>query len=124
MENASKALIIAGAVLISILLISVGVLIMNSVDPMTEATGQQSESMAIQTFNAQFTQYEGDDVPGSQVRTLISTANAAQTSYGKAVSINGGNTISVKATSRYTVSIDGYTDGYISAITITEKTEN
>ncbi len=30
MENASKALIIAGAILISILLISVGVLIMNS----------------------------------------------------------------------------------------------
>lgn len=121
MENASKALIIAGAVLISILLISVGVLIMNSVDPMTEATGQQSESMAIQTFNAQFTQYEGDDVPGSQVRTLISTANAAQTSYGKAVSINGGAAISVKATSRYTVSIDGYTDGYISSISITEN---
>ena len=30
MENASKALIIAGAILISILLISVGVIIMNS----------------------------------------------------------------------------------------------
>lgn len=120
MENASKALIIAGAVLISILLISVGVLIMNSVDPMTEATGQQSESMAIQTFNAQFTQYEGDDVPGSQVRTLISTVKAAQKSYNRTVTITNEASLIVKATSRYTVTIKSYdTDGYINEITIT-----
>lgn len=120
MENASKALIIAGAVLISILLISVGVLIMNSVDPMTEATGQQSESMAIQTFNAQFTQYEGDDVPGSQVRTLISTVKAAQKSYNRTVTITNEASLIVKATSRYTVTIKSYdTNGYINEITIT-----
>lgn len=40
MENASKALIIAGAILISILLISVGVLIMNS-------TGDTQKSLKI-----------------------------------------------------------------------------
>lgn len=118
MENASKALIIAGAVLISILLISVAVLIMNSVDPMTKATEQQSESMAMQTFNAQFTQYEGDNVPGSQVRTLISTAEAAKTAYNKTVTVTKPTTI--KATGRYVVSITGYAGGYINAITITE----
>lgn len=120
MENASKALIIAGAVLISILLISVGVLIMNSVDPMTKATEQSSESMAIQTFNAQFTQYEGDNVPGSQVRTLISTAEAAKTAYGKTVTVTKPTTI--KASGRYVVSITGYEGGYINAISITEVT--
>ena len=41
MENASKALIIAGAILIAILLISVGILVMNSVNkPIDEAANE------------------------------------------------------------------------------------
>ena len=43
MENASKALIIAGAILVSILLISVGVLVMQSMNPMTEQAQSQTE---------------------------------------------------------------------------------
>ena len=52
MENASKALIIAGAILISILLISVGILVMNSTGNVTDQVKTSSDSMSIQTFNA------------------------------------------------------------------------
>ena len=77
MENASKALIIAGAILISILLISVGVLIMNSTGDTQKSVEDQSKSIAIRTFNSQFTPYEGEGISASQVRALFSTINAS-----------------------------------------------
>ena len=46
MENASKALIIAGAILVSILLISVGVIIINSTGKMTDQVGTSADKMA------------------------------------------------------------------------------
>ena len=76
MENASKALIIAGAILISILLISVGVLVMNSINPMKDSAQKRSEAMASESFNAQFTSYEGEQ-SGSQVRAMFSAVNAS-----------------------------------------------
>ena len=47
MENASKALIIAGAILISILLISVGILVYNSTKGVTENVGDADYTMEI-----------------------------------------------------------------------------
>ena len=47
MENASKALIIAGAILISILLISVGILIFNSTSGVTDSAGDTDFAMMI-----------------------------------------------------------------------------
>ena len=82
MENASKALIIAGAILISILLISVGVLIMNSTGDTQKSVEDQSKAIAIRTFNAQFTPYEGSDQSASQIRALKS---AVQSSNGTKV---------------------------------------
>ena len=43
MENASKALIIAGAILISILLISVGILVFNSISEVTDDAGETGD---------------------------------------------------------------------------------
>lgn len=76
MENASKALIIAGAILISILLISVGIIVMNAInDPVSQA-GDSSASQAIEIFNSKFTAYEGE-IKGSSLRSVISTINAS-----------------------------------------------
>lgn len=77
MENASKALIIAGAILISILLISVGVLIMNSTGDTQRSVEDQSKAIAIRTFNSQFTPYEGSEQSASQIRALKSTVNSS-----------------------------------------------
>lgn len=70
MENASKALLIAGAILICILLIGVGMLVYNgAMNGIDEGISSMDEN-AKQSFNAKFTQYEGKK-SGSNVRALI-----------------------------------------------------
>ncbi len=76
MENASKALIIAGAILISILLISIGIILINSGRDVTDAGTSSMASQRIQSFNNQFTAYEGTKT-GSEIRGLISAVNAS-----------------------------------------------
>ena len=78
MENASKALLIAGAVLIVIVLISVGMLIVSQANKVTDQTEGITSTQAAQTFNNQFTTYTGVQ-SGSSVKsllTLIATNNA------------------------------------------------
>ena len=73
MENASKALIIAGAILLAILIIGLGMFIYNqAADTLGSAdlSGQQVDS-----YNREFLQYEGTR-QGSQVRTLINNIKA------------------------------------------------
>ena len=69
MENASKALIIAGAILLAILLISLGIMIY------TQASGVVNNNamseVEISSFNKKFTQYGSSNVRGSQVNALI-----------------------------------------------------
>ena len=77
MENATKALIIAGAVLISILLISVGIMVFNaSSDPINQAQNS-SEQQAVQMFNEAFSQYLGTNITGQQAKSLISAVNGS-----------------------------------------------
>lgn len=70
MENASKALIIAGAILLSILIIGLGMFIYNMA---MDAMGNISISaQEVQAYNAPFLQYEGT-ASGSNARTLCNT---------------------------------------------------
>lgn len=69
MENASKALIIAGAILISILIISFGVIILGQGgDVIKNANMSDAEIVA---YNGKFEAYEGTAVRGSNVKQLI-----------------------------------------------------
>ena len=76
MENASKALIIAGAILISILLISVGIIIMNAINNPVQQGKNSADSQAIEMFNAKFTSYAGKQ-KGSVLKGLTSIVNAS-----------------------------------------------
>ena len=70
MENASKALIIAGSILITIMVISLGVLIFrNMSEPVKENANLDEQIIA--SFNADITPYLGNNVSGSQVNALI-----------------------------------------------------
>ena len=71
MENASKALIIAGAILISILIISVGIMIFNSSSGLFSSATSKMSDQEKQLFNSTFTMYEGTRVSGSSVKELI-----------------------------------------------------
>ena len=128
MENASKALVIAGAILVSILLISIGVLIINSTNKMTDQVGGTSDTMAIQSFNAQFTAYEGTENTAAQIKELQSKVNASNaannvTTAGqpKFVTFTLSGITSMAAllnTSRYTVNLSYADTGYIDTITV------
>ena len=79
MENASKALIIAGAILLSIAIIGVGMYVFQNVQE-TIQDGADISADQTRTYNQEFTMYGGRQ-SGSQVRTLldvISTHNRTQ----------------------------------------------
>ena len=68
MENASKALIIAGAILISILLIAVGVMVLNNGMDMAKDSNLSEEQ--VQKYNQPYTNYGGSNVSGAQAAAL------------------------------------------------------
>ena len=70
MENASKALIIAGAILIAIMIISLGILIFNQMGGFVKNNANLDEQ-EIAAFNSKITPYLGQSISGSQVNALI-----------------------------------------------------
>jgi len=131
MENASKALVIAGAILVSILLISIGVLIINSTGDMTDRVGTTADTMAIETFNSQFTQYEGDAVSAANIKSLVSKVNASNatndvtTGQEKFVAVTWNDSLTaatLKTTQKYKVTLSYGTTGYVSGVTISKTT--
>ena len=77
MENASKALIIAGAILISIILISIGILVVNAAGDVTDRASTTMDAQAVQVFNQQFSNYEDEEQRGSNVRTLLNIVSSS-----------------------------------------------
>ena len=88
MENATKALIIAAAILIAIVLISLGVYVLGIGQEAIKGADMTESEIA--TFNAKFTSYEGDHVMGSKINTLLQTVatnNLTEGTDGKQVSV-------------------------------------
>lgn len=71
MENATKALMIAGAVLIAIMIIGVGMMIFSSSNDILNESLSGMDKYAIDQFNNTFLPYEGTK-KGSQLKQLIS----------------------------------------------------
>jgi len=75
MENASKALIMAGTILISIMVISLGVYIINMFGEYTARQEQERANQQIAEFNAQFLKYEGrTDITAQDIVTVANLA--------------------------------------------------
>ena len=134
MENASKALIIAGAILLSILIIALGVFVFNQAKGAVSSVGLDSQ--AIEAFNGQFSQYEGRQ-SGSTLKSLIQKVNSYNKSVtdGRYVKIWAGkaertvefettdpnvltlsNNASVKAGTNYNITFEYNKAGYITII--------
>lgn len=95
MENASKALIIAGAILISLVIISFGILIYKNMAGSVQKNANMTAE-SIQAFNNKLTPYMGENISGSQVNALIQTArsiNQNQDSSGKITIRCNGTTV-------------------------------
>jgi len=103
MENASKAIIIGGSVLISILIVSLGIYIYNSTKDTTGKAEEAAVSLEVQLYNKKFEKYFNEDITstgnprlrGSTIKKLISEAIASKSDieiYMKTKGTYGGNT--------------------------------
>ncbi len=130
MENASKALIIAGAILLAILIIGLGVYIYRQAAGVID-TGTMDQ-LVVSQFNAQFEPYLGNNVSGSNVKQLIKIIKASNrakedltvTFIVKVGNIEYNNDDSeIKSGNTYKVesSSEGNKAGYIEKITITKN---
>ena len=70
MDNAAKALIIAGAILLSILLIAVGMFIFSNAQKTIQNSASKMSGHERNTFNQQFEDYAGEQ-QGSMVKNLV-----------------------------------------------------
>lgn len=72
MENATKALLIAAAVLIAILIISLGIVVYNKASETMDSVDMSGQE--IQAFNEKFLKYAGENKRGTEVNALLKTA--------------------------------------------------
>ena len=121
MENASKALIMAGSILIAIIIISLGIMVFknmsNSVTKNTSLTKEQ-----ISAFNSKIQPYIGESVSGSQVNTLMQLvrtinqkADAEDNSVRK-IKVNGSDKITRYDTVKFYKVTGEYEDGLLTKI--------
>lgn len=120
MENASKALIIAGSILLSILIIALGMYIFSKAT--TSSDMSQVDETVIQAFNAKFENFNKKQ-RGSDVLSLINAVRANATSnqtsknmipgieYTSSAAISGYTVVSgISAISDKTLTITGDQD--------------
>ena len=69
MENATKALLIAAAILVAILIISLGLVVYNMAAETVQ--GVNLDEQTIQAHNDKFIRYEGDAKRGTNVNSLL-----------------------------------------------------
>ena len=104
MENASKALVIAGAILISILLVSVGIMIFSGASGIFNQGRNALSGQELELFNSQFTIYEGN-MSGSQIQSLLAKVIASNASNStQEVKVSGQKVTSKTACSVYPAS--------------------
>ncbi len=143
MENASKALIIAGAILLSILIIGLGMFVYTQAKGVLD--GINMDSTKVEAYNGEFLEYEGTQ-SGANARALYNlirghnTANIDDPSLQITLTIDGNDfeTSATKAVPTATVSLPNNTlkagntynvtfavdpnSGYITACNIKTKT--
>ena len=146
MENATKALLIAAAVLIAVLIISLGIVVYRMASQTIDSVNFSGQE--ITAFNDQFTQYQGQHRRGSEVNAMLNTvlaSNMKSKSEGltieegkanpKFIEVkNGTNTVLAKdattlapasmanPSKMYTVQVSmNATTGFVDTITITEE---
>lgn len=136
MENASKALIIAGSILIAIMIISLGIVIFNNFGGTAKKMANM-DKQEIAAFNSKITPYVGNHVSGTQVNTLLQyclsvnmSAKQSGNTY-QAISVDGETTLDKDSTSytrvttgsnvSYTVDATQDDNGLMTKIKITKN---
>ena len=135
MENATKALLIAAAVLVAILIISLGLVVYNMAAETMDSVNISGQEVT--ASNEKFTRYDGSHRRGSEVNAMLKTVLSANRDAeeageeAKIVEVTGDVTLSTGATSLssradtsklYTISVNfGGPGGLVDKITVTAE---
>lgn len=119
MENATKALLIAGGVLIAILIITVMVMLFNSTGNVSRSYNDRIETEEVTKFNANFTQYLGQEFTIHEAITITNFANSNGVTIASGAKTTNDIDIMTAKEKKYTLTINSYDEnGYINSITI------
>lgn len=131
MENATKALLIAAAVLVAIIIISLTLsIVQQGSDAVSDADLSEAE---MTQFNSKFTAYEGRSISTSQANTLLNTVlshnvQEKNTKNGRYVKVTGAATLNTNATSVTPVTGTSYysvtltkTNGLVTEVKLTKN---
>ena len=127
MENASKAILIAGSILIAILLITLGIRVFNAAADPSDSVESTMTAAQKALFNSKFTAYTGTRKTLAQVKALADVViahNATDKDHqvtfcGKSSAVDISNAAASFPVGSYTISISGYdSDGLVKAISI------
>lgn len=133
MENASKALLIAGAILLVIAIIAIGMSIYGQAQRVVTDAGGQIDTMAVTAHNSMFDGIEDAAViKGSKLKDLKTKIDSynnglSNDDYEVTITINdkAGAAVTsagaIKSNSEYTISVVTYTNGILKSFTATEK---
>lgn len=92
MENATKALLIAGGLLLAILILSLLILLFSNISSNQLAQEKRLEAEQLQEFNQQWEAYNKKALFGSDIITVVNKANDKNNESNVTVKINcGGN---------------------------------
>lgn len=128
MENATKALLIAGSVLIAILLIAMGIRIFSSTTGMVDSAQTTSDATQVAIFNGKFNEYIGAaNISGSKIISLQQKIIASNATNSHKI---GGNLVNkdtnqptdfvINQTKKYNVTYHPDSNGYIDELNVEE----
>ena len=121
MENASKALIIAGAILLAILLIGLGVFVYNQASHTVNDTNL--DQLEVSKFNQQFEPYLNKEISGTTAKSLIQTIESSNFVSEPQVYCAGATQNDVKRAHTYETIVE-YDNGVITKILLRDLDDN
>lgn len=121
MENATKALLIAGGVLIAIIIMSVMVTTFQKTGNVSKTYDKTIDQEEISKFNENFTRYLGKELSIQQAITITNFANSNGVTVIGSVSTSDVNGETLKNKYELTNTKYNRETGYIKSITLSKK---
>ena len=117
MENASKALIMAGGILLGILILTLMITLFISSSDLTNKYQQTKQSEEVQQFNVNFTKYLGRELTIHEAITIINYATYNNVVVEGKKNLSFSNKKDINATYKLTI-LEYNSTGYINKIQI------
>lgn len=120
MDNASKALIMAGAILLAVAIVGLGVYLFSLSQGLIDTAESSLSGLSVTLQNNELVKYEGQR-RGSEIRQLINSVNYLKTNWPEDLTLEGDTTTTagVKSGKLYDVSVTtDSTSGYVKTVTI------